>query len=52
MKRFIHRENLRHLRDLLTRTTDEAECKRITGLIEEEELKDQAVGRPHPKNSE
>ena len=42
MKRLIHRENLRHLRNLLTRTTGEAECKRITRLIEEEELKDQA----------
>lgn len=44
MKRFIHRENLRHLRNLLTRTIGEAECKRITRLIEdEEELKDQAA---------
>ena len=38
MKRFIHRENLRHLRELLNRTASEEECRRIVKFIEEEEL--------------
>ena len=37
MNRFVHEQNLSHLRALLARTTDEAECQRIVGLIEEEE---------------
>ncbi len=36
---FVHKENLKHLRELLRRTTDEAECQRIMKLIEEEEAK-------------
>jgi K+/H+ antiporter YhaU regulatory subunit KhtT len=32
-------ENLKRLRELLTRTNDEAECQRIVKLIEEEEAK-------------
>ncbi|MGA2567678.1 MAG: hypothetical protein ABSF41_12735 [Pseudolabrys sp.] len=47
MERFIQRENLKHLRELLTRTSAEAECKRIVKLIEEAEMKDQPVGRAH-----
>ena len=39
MDRFIQHENLKHLRALLTRTADEAECQRIVRLIEEEEAK-------------
>jgi len=46
MERFIHQENLKHLRELLTRTTDDAECQRIVKLIEEEERKEQAKRRP------
>ena len=38
MKRFIHRENLRLLREQLARTTDELKCARIVRLIEDEEL--------------
>ena len=38
MRRFIHEENLRHLRELLARTPSETQCKRIVDLIEEEEL--------------
>jgi hypothetical protein len=34
MERFIHQENLKHFRELLARTTDEAECQRIVKLIE------------------
>ncbi len=40
MKRFIHRENLRILREQLKRTGDEKKCQQIVRLIEEEELKD------------
>jgi hypothetical protein len=35
--RFVHEQNLKHLRALLARTSDQAECRRIVGLIEEEE---------------
>ena len=38
MRRFIHEENLRHLRELLARTTSETQCQRIVNLIEEEEV--------------
>jgi len=34
MERFIHQENLKYLRELLARTTDEAEYQRIVKLIE------------------
>jgi hypothetical protein len=34
MNRFVHEQNLRHLREVLARTTDEAECRRIVKLIE------------------
>jgi hypothetical protein len=39
LDRFIYDENLKHLRNLLMRTTDDAECMRIVSLIEEEEAK-------------
>lgn len=39
MNRFVHEQNLKRLRALLTRTSDEAECQRIVRLIEEEEAK-------------
>jgi hypothetical protein len=35
MIRFVRDENLRHLRAVLARTTDEVECRRIVALIEE-----------------
>jgi hypothetical protein len=35
MDRFIQRENLKHLRELLARTTEDAECRQIMKLIEE-----------------
>lgn len=48
MQRFIHRENLRPLRERLTRTTAEVECKRIVAMIEEEETKGRVPdGREH-----
>ena len=37
MNRFVHEQNMRHIRALLARTTDEADRQRIIGLIEEEE---------------
>lgn len=39
MDKFIHRENLKHYKNLLLRTTDESERQRILTLIEEEENK-------------
>ena len=39
LNRFVHEQNLRHLREILTRTSDDAECQRIVRLIEEEEAK-------------
>ncbi|MGA8971353.1 MAG: hypothetical protein WB499_19235 [Pseudolabrys sp.] len=45
MNRFVHEQNIRHLRALLARTTDEADRQRIIGLIEEEEQ------RPRPETS-
>ena len=52
MKRFIHLENLRHFRELLAHTTSEAECKRIVGLIEEEDLNYRASADDHTRGSE
>ena len=45
MNHFVHEQNLKHLRNVLARTSDEAECQRIVRLIEEEETKG-AVGDP------
>jgi hypothetical protein len=39
MNKFSNRENLKRLRELLTRTTDEAECQRIVKSIEDYEAK-------------
>ena len=48
MNCFIRRENLRLLREKLTRATSDAECKRIVALIEEEEAKAPILdGRDH-----
>ena len=37
MDRFVHDQNRKHLREVLARTTDKAERRRIVKLIEEEE---------------
>ena len=50
MKRFIHRENLRILREQLNRAADEKKCQRILRLIEEEELKDFASEDGHARS--
>jgi hypothetical protein len=49
MKRFIHRENLKLLREQLARTTDELKCERIVRLIEDEELKDRDLASDHAR---
>lgn len=46
MRRFIHRENIKHFRSLLERTTDEAERRRILELLAEEEAKEATVDQP------
>lgn len=37
VNRFVYEQNLRHLREVLARTADEAERRRIVSLIEREE---------------
>jgi hypothetical protein len=37
MHRFVHEQNLKHLREVLARTSNDSECRRIAELIEEEE---------------
>lgn len=39
MNKLAKGTNMKRLRELLTRTTDEAECQRIVSLIEEYEAK-------------
>ena len=39
MRRFIHYENIKHFKELLERTPDEAERDRILKLLAEEEAK-------------
>jgi hypothetical protein len=40
MERFIHNQNLIHLRNQLAQTTNEAKQQQIFRLLAEEELKD------------
>lgn len=47
MDDFIHRENLRHLREVLTQTTDQAKRQQILKLLAEEEDAD-LKARLHP----
>jgi hypothetical protein len=47
MHRFIHRENVKHYKELLGRTTTEAERQRILKLLAEEEA--EASANPPPK---
>jgi hypothetical protein len=39
INRFVYEQNLRHLRAMLARSSDEEECRRIVALIEEEDAK-------------
>ena len=41
MMTFVHRENLKHLRELLDRTINEAERERICKLLAEEHAKEE-----------
>ena len=42
MQRFVHLENIKHYKQLLERTADEAERARIVELMAEEEARGQA----------
>jgi len=44
MDRFIRRENVRHYRELLKTTKDEAERQRILKLLAEEQQKQKDAG--------
>ena len=44
MERFVRRENIKHLRDMLERTTDENERRRIQRLLDEELQKQRDAG--------
>ena len=46
MEKFVQRENLKHLREVLARTTDKPECQRIVNVIEAEEAKKREESRP------
>jgi hypothetical protein len=48
MDRFVREQNLRHLREVLARTIDEAECRRIVKLIEREEERTATKSGGHP----
>ena len=37
MERFLRQQNMKHLREVLARTTDEATVRRVVKLIEREE---------------
>jgi len=36
MERFVRRENIKHLREILERTTDETQRRRIQKMLDEE----------------
>lgn len=42
--RFVRAENVKHYRDLLARTTDAVERKKIQALLDEEEQKQTDAG--------
>ncbi len=46
MRRFVHRENIKHFKQLLERTADEAERGRILKLLAEEETKRASIEEP------
>ncbi len=49
MRRFVYRENIKHYKQLLERTIDDAERQRILKLLAEEEAK--ASADPPPKQA-
>jgi hypothetical protein len=44
MERFVRRENIKHLREILERTADESERRRIQALLDEELQKQKNAG--------
>ena len=44
MESFVRRENIKHLREMLERTTDEAERRRIQRMLDEELQKQKNAG--------
>ena len=49
MRRFVHRENVKHLEDLLNRTTDQVRREHLLRLLEEEKaslLEAEAADQP------
>lgn len=51
MRRFVHRENIKHYRLLLDTTTDENKREIILRLLAEEEANEAAVGQPSHKET-
>ena len=50
--RFVRRENVKHFRLLLERTTDEAQCKKLHKLLAEERQKQVEAGDPADNESQ
>jgi len=46
---FVHRENVRHLRDLLKQTTDEVKRQQILKLLAEEDAETKDQVQPQQK---
>lgn len=44
MERFVRRENIKHYREMLERTMDETERRRLQKLLDEELEKQKAAG--------
>jgi hypothetical protein len=49
MERFVRRENIKHYEEILARTADEIERRRIQKLLDEELLKQKAAEDDEPK---
>lgn len=52
MRRFVHRENIRHFRSLLETTTDENKRRTILKLLAEEEAKEANATPAHASPNE
>jgi hypothetical protein len=48
MERFVIRENIRHLREMLERTADESERRRLQQLLDEQLQKQKSLGDEPP----
>ncbi len=51
MRRFVHRENIKRLQDVLERTTNEVERRTVEQLLSDEEAKLQEVEQAVSKNA-